>query len=57
MWCQYYLAEYLAGEAQNQDVIENADVMWVPRNAVPRFIPVDTIFPPILATLEEPQND
>ncbi|MEU4113336.1 NUDIX domain-containing protein [Kitasatospora sp. NPDC028055] len=57
VWCQYYLAEYLAGDAQNQDVIENADVMWVPRNAVPRFIPVDTIFSPILAALEEPQND
>ncbi|MFD5563814.1 NUDIX hydrolase [Kitasatospora griseola] len=57
VWCQYYLAEYLAGEARNQDAIENADVMWVPRNAVTRFIPVDTIFPPILATLEEPQND
>ncbi|MFE6746930.1 NUDIX hydrolase [Kitasatospora purpeofusca] len=57
VWCEYFLAEYLVGEAQNQDKIENADVMWVPRNAVPRFIPVDTIFPPILATLEEPQND
>ncbi|MGX4733132.1 NUDIX hydrolase [Kitasatospora griseola] len=57
VWCRYYLAEYLAGEARNQDMIENAAVMWVPRNAVPRFIPVDTIFPPILATLEEPQND
>ncbi|MEV4561249.1 NUDIX domain-containing protein [Kitasatospora sp. NPDC049285] len=57
VWCQYYLAEYLAGVAQNQDMVENADVMWVPRNAVTRFIPVDTIFPPILATLEEPQHD
>ncbi|MGV9270280.1 NUDIX hydrolase [Kitasatospora sp. NPDC003701] len=57
VWCEYFLAEYLVGEAQNQDKIENADVMWVPRNAVPRFIPVDTIFPPILAALEEPQND
>lgn len=32
---------------------ENIDVMWVPRNSVTRFIPVDTIFPPILAVLEE----
>ncbi|MFJ8040502.1 NUDIX hydrolase [Kitasatospora sp. NPDC096147] len=56
VWCQYFLAEYLVGEAQNQDTIENADVMWVPRNAVPRFIPVDTIFPPILAALEESQT-
>ncbi|WP_329570095.1 NUDIX hydrolase [Kitasatospora sp. NBC_01266] len=57
VWCEYFLTEYLAGEAQNQDTVENADVMWVPRNAVPRFIPVDTIFPPILAALEEPQHD
>lgn len=29
------------------------DVMWVPKNAATRFIPVDTIFPPVLAILEE----
>ncbi|WP_236241779.1 NUDIX hydrolase [Streptomyces sp. CC228A] len=52
--CEYFLCEYLAGEATNSDAAENIDVMWVPRNAVPRFIPVDTIFPPILAVLEEP---
>jgi 8-oxo-dGTP diphosphatase len=41
------------GEATNSDTAENIDFMWVPRNAVPRFIPVDTVFPPILAVLEE----
>ncbi|UUN27552.1 NUDIX hydrolase [Streptomyces sp. FIT100] len=51
--CEYFLCEYLAGEATNTDAVENVDVMWVPRNAVARFIPVDTIFPPILAVLEE----
>ncbi|MBB5939468.1 NUDIX hydrolase [Streptomyces zagrosensis] len=51
--CEYFLCEYLAGEAKNTDTVENIDVMWVPRNAVPRFIPTDTIFPPILAVLEE----
>ncbi|MCT7351640.1 NUDIX hydrolase [Streptomyces sp. 15-116A] len=51
--CEYFLCEYLAGEASNTDAVENIDVMWVPRNSVPRFIPVDTIFPPILAVLEE----
>ncbi|MFI1589618.1 NUDIX hydrolase [Streptomyces halstedii] len=51
--CDYFLCEYLAGEATNSDVAENIDVMWVPRNAVTRFIPVDTIYPPILAVLEE----
>lgn len=47
------LCEYLAGEATNSNATENIDVMWVPRNAVPRFVPVDTIFPPVLAVLEE----
>lgn len=51
--CEYFLCEYLAGEAKNTDTVENIDVMWVPRNAVTRFIPTDTIFPPILAVLEE----
>jgi 8-oxo-dGTP diphosphatase len=51
--CEYFLCEYLAGEAKNTDTVENVDVMWVPRNAAPRFIPTDTIFPPILAVLEE----
>ncbi|MGV9556753.1 NUDIX hydrolase [Streptomyces sp. NPDC003401] len=51
--CEYFLCEYLAGEATNSDTTENIDVMWVPRNAVPRFISVDTIFSPVLAALEE----
>lgn len=51
--CEYFLCEYLAGQATNSDAVENIDVMWVPRNAVTRFIPVDTIFPPVLAALEE----
>ncbi|AXI78962.1 NUDIX hydrolase [Peterkaempfera bronchialis] len=51
--CEYFLCEYLAGEATNGDAVENVDVMWVPRNSVTRFISVDTIFPPILAVLEE----
>lgn len=51
--CEYFLCEYLAGEAKNSDVVENVDVMWAPRNAVTRFIPANKIFPPILAALEE----
>ena len=51
--CEYFLAEYLAGEATNSDAVENVDVMWVPGKALTRFISVDTIFPPILAALEE----
>lgn len=51
--CEYFLAEYLAGQATNNDAVENIDVMWVPGNSLTRFIAVDTIFPPILAALEE----
>ncbi|MER5868303.1 NUDIX domain-containing protein [Streptomyces sp. NPDC002044] len=51
--CDYFLCEYLAGEAANTDAVENVDDMWVPKNSLTRFIPVDTIFPPILAVLEE----
>lgn len=52
-WATAFSSEYLAGEGTNSDAAENIDVMRVPRNAVTRFIPVDTIFPPILAVLEE----
>ncbi|MFF0227607.1 NUDIX domain-containing protein [Streptomyces sp. NPDC004629] len=51
--CVYFLCEYLAGDATNSDVVENVDVTWVPKNAVGRFISADTIYPPILAALEE----
>ena len=51
--CEYFLCEYLAGEATNSDAVENVGVTWAPRNSVTRFISVDTIFPPILAALEE----
>lgn len=53
--CDYFLCEYLAGEARNVDRIENVDVMWTPKAAVTRFIPADAIYPPALAVLEEDQ--
>ncbi|MEW2400049.1 NUDIX domain-containing protein [Streptomyces sp. NPDC046862] len=53
--CEYFLCEFLAGEATNSDVVENVDVMWVPNTSITRFIPTSNIFPPILAALEEPQ--
>jgi 8-oxo-dGTP diphosphatase len=49
---EYYLADYLAGEAANLDPLENLDVAWAPISALPRFIPPDTIYPPILNALE-----
>jgi 8-oxo-dGTP diphosphatase len=50
--CAYYLADYLAGEATNLDQLENMDVAWVPLTVLSRFIPPDTIYPPILNALE-----
>ena len=49
----YFLCDYLVGEAQNLDAVENADVTWVPRTALGKFIPSDRIFPPILKALED----
>jgi 8-oxo-dGTP diphosphatase len=48
----YFLADHLAGEAQNLDPLENVDVTWVSRSALTRFIPQDQIYPPILSALE-----
>jgi 8-oxo-dGTP diphosphatase len=49
----YYLCDYLAGEASNRDPLENLDVTWVPLTTLPRFIPTDKIYPPILTALKE----
>jgi 8-oxo-dGTP diphosphatase len=51
--CEYFLCDYLLGEATNVDAIENADVAWVPRAALNRFIPADRIYAPIAAALED----
>jgi 8-oxo-dGTP diphosphatase len=51
--CEYVLGEYLAGEASNTDAVESIDVIWVPQKLGAPLISVDTIFPPILAVLEE----
>lgn len=47
----YFLADHLAGEASNRDPLENADVVWAPRAALTRFIPEQSIYPPILEAL------
>lgn len=48
---EYYLAEYLMGEAANLDADENNEVVWVPRAQLTRFIPEQQIYPPILEAL------
>lgn len=50
--CDYYAAEYLAGEAANRDPLENASVQWVSIANLTRFIPADRIYAPILTALE-----
>lgn len=51
--CEYFLCDYLAGEARNSDIVENVDVTWARRDAVTRFIAAEAIFPPITAALED----
>jgi 8-oxo-dGTP diphosphatase len=48
---EYLACEYLLGEVANRDPIENAEVAWVPRSQLTRFIPEQSIFPPILEAL------
>jgi 8-oxo-dGTP pyrophosphatase MutT (NUDIX family) len=47
----YELCEYLAGEARNVDAVENLDVTWAPIKNLTRFIPEQSIYPPILEAL------
>lgn len=51
--CDYYLCDYLAGDATNCDADENVSVIWVPVADLTRFIPAEQLYPPILAALEE----
>jgi 8-oxo-dGTP diphosphatase len=48
---EYHACEYLMGDASNRDPLENADVAWVPRASLTRFIPEQNIYPPILEAL------
>jgi 8-oxo-dGTP pyrophosphatase MutT (NUDIX family) len=51
VYCEYLHCDYLAGEAENRDVVENASVAWVPIANLTKFIPESTIYPPILEVL------
>ncbi len=52
VFCEYLLCDYLAGEAENKDVVENVSVVWVDKAKLTRFIPAEQIFLPILEALE-----
>lgn len=51
--CAYYRCEYLAGEAENRDSVENAGVVWASCGDISKFVPRENIYPPVLAILEE----
>lgn len=50
--CNYYLCDYVHGDAVNGDTSENAAVAWAPIKDLARYIPHDQIYPPILSALE-----
>ena len=52
VYCEYYLCDYLGGDIENRDVVENVSVAWAPNARLTSFVPQDRIFPPILAALE-----
>ncbi|WP_217281642.1 NUDIX hydrolase [Kibdelosporangium persicum] len=49
--CEYILCDYLTGDAQNVDVVENVGVAWIDRDQLGRFIPADQVYPPVLEAL------
>ena len=51
----YFLCDYLAGEVENRDVVENTSALWAPKDDVTRFIPKQRIFAPVLRALEGEQ--
>jgi 8-oxo-dGTP diphosphatase len=54
--CDYLLCEYLAGEPQNLDPVENVSVTWTSVSTLTRFIPAEHIFPPIMEALRTPDE-
>lgn len=53
VFCVYLLCDYLAGEPENRDPVENDSVRWAPRETIGKFIPVDNIFQPVRELLQE----
>ncbi|MCT9932482.1 NUDIX hydrolase [Planotetraspora sp. A-T 1434] len=51
--CDYYVCDYLAGDATNRDPDENVSVIWAPRSSLTRFIPPEQIYAPVLDAIEE----
>lgn len=50
--CDYFLCEYMGGEARNIDLAEDVDLAWANKATLARYIPAKRIFPPVLEALE-----
>lgn len=50
--CEYWLCDYVAGDAINVDADENISVTWIHRDKLDRIIPSQQIFPPVLKVLD-----
>ncbi|RZS32491.1 ADP-ribose pyrophosphatase YjhB (NUDIX family) [Herbihabitans rhizosphaerae] len=57
VYCDYLLCDYLTGDAQNMDPVENVSVTWAARSQLARFIPAEHIYSPILEALEVANNE
>lgn len=51
-FCDYFICDFVHGEAINGDSSENVAVAWAPIAELSRYIPQDRIYPPILDALE-----
>lgn len=51
-FCDYFICDYVHGEAVNGDSSENVAVAWAPIEELGRYIPTDRIYPPIMGALE-----
>jgi len=49
--CEYFMCDYLTGEVQNRDPLENSAVIWADRGHVTEFAPASQVFPPVLQFL------
>jgi 8-oxo-dGTP pyrophosphatase MutT (NUDIX family) len=49
--CDYVLCEYLTGQAENIDVVENVGVTWINKEELYRFIPEGRVYRPVLDAL------
>lgn len=53
VYCVYLLCDYLAGEPENRDPVENTSVRWVPIEHLSNFIEESLIYPPALQAIKE----